>query len=322
MTYNADLSRKGPGLLVRDLERFDDAKLKRTVSLIVDLAPDVLALQSIDFDHGLVALGLLQERLKEAGHEMPHHFAVAPNSGISTGFDLDRDGRLDTARDRQGYGLFAGQGGMAVLSTLPIDAEASVDHSALLWRDLEGATLPPDYFKEQELSTLRLHSVGAWDVAIRTPDGVVRVLVTQTAPPVFDGPEDRNGLRNSDQIKFWVNHIDNIASQDFVLVGGLNNDPVDGEGLKPELSRLLAHRSVQDVAPSTSFGLVDDADHRGRPEQDTVDWGRDIGSLRVDYVLPSASLDVAAAAVERDQSAGEAGDITAHKPVWVDVFWK
>ena len=154
------------------------------------------------------------------------------------------------------------------------------------------------------------------------PEGPMTVFTGQLTPPVFDGPEDRNGRRNADQLKFWVDRIDAAGDQPFVFLGGLNNDPYDGEGLKPQLMRLLKHGRVQDVVPVAQSGLVEDANHRGPAEQDTVDWGRDIGSLRVDYVLPSADLGVAAAAVERDQPAGEAGHVTAHKPVWVDVFRK
>ena len=320
MTYNADLSRKGPGLLVRDLERFEDPTLHATLQAIVDLKPDVLALQDVDYDHGQVALRLIQKHLASLGHAMPHRFARAPNSGIATGFDLDRDGRFDTARDRQGYGLFAGQGGIALLSVYPFLDDEAEDHSAQLWRDLPGADLPVGYFTQDELAVLRLHSVAAWQVPVRLPEGRLVILTTQTAPPVFDGPEDRNGLRNSDQIRGLMATLP--LDDPFVLLGGLNNDPHDGEGLKPALASLLANPLLQDPRPQAVKGLVDDTHHSGPPAHDTVDWGRDIGSLRVDYVLPSAGLGVAAAAVERDQAAGQIGDLPAHKPVWVDVFWK
>ncbi len=320
MTYNADLSRKGPGLLVRDLERFDDNVLRATLQKISDLRPDVLALQNVDYDHNHVALRLIQERLEEFGHNMPYRFALAPNSGVDTGFDVDRDGKIDTARDRQGYGLFAGQGGIALLSAHPILSEDAVNYSDLLWRDLPDAALPSGYFSEAELSVFWLHSVAAWRVPIKTPDGVLQVLTTQTAPPVFDGPENRNGLRNADQIKFLRSQLPDAGA--FVVIGGLNNDPYDGEGLKSELHLLLADPRLQDPKPKAASHFVNDPTHRGPPEQDTVDWARNIGSLRVDYVLPSSSLGVAAAAVERQQPTGEVADLPAHKPVWVDIFWK
>ncbi|MDA8746869.1 endonuclease/exonuclease/phosphatase family protein [Litoreibacter sp.] len=322
MTYNADLSRKGPGLLVRDLLRFEDPVLRATLQAIVDLRPDVLALQDVDYDHDLVALGLIQDRLKELGHPMPYGFAEPPNTGIATGFDIDRDGRFDTARDRQGYGVFTGQGGIALLSEHPILTDQAQDFSTLLWQDFPDADLPIRYFEADELAVLRLHDVAAWQVPVRLPEGEVQVLAAQAGPPVFDGPENRNGLKNADQLRFWDAQISRLGSAEFVLMGGLNNDPVDGQGLKPPLIKLLRNPFVQDPRPEAASGLISDPNHNGPAAQDTVDWGRDIGSLRVDYILPSASLGVAAAAVERDQAAGQIADLPAHKPVWVDVFWK
>lgn len=320
MTYNAELTRKGPGLLVRDLARFEDPVLRATLQRIVGLAPDVLALQSVDYDHSGVGLSLVQQRLAELGWDMPFSFAAPPNTGVPTGFDLDRDGRLDTASDRQGYGEFQGQGGMALLSRYPLVTEDAQDFTDLLWRELPGAVMPASYYSTLEQEVLRLFNVGAWDVPVALPGGTVRVLVVQTSPPVFDGPEDRNGLRNADQIRFLTTHLGNMGDR-FVLMGGLNNDPHDGEGVSPPLLALLESRLVQDVQPVAKIYSEDPA-HLGPADQDTVDWPGDIGSLRVDYILPSASWGVAASAVERDAPAGQSGDGPLHKPVWVDLFWQ
>ncbi|MEM7470395.1 MAG: endonuclease/exonuclease/phosphatase family protein [Pseudomonadota bacterium] len=299
---------------MRDLLRFEDELLVATLTRIALLQPDVIALQSVDFDHNGIALSLIQERLSELGHAMPYAHAFAPNAGLSSGFDLDRDGKFDTARDRQGYGLFRGQGGMALLSRHPIKSDKARDFSGLVWAHLSKSNLPVDYFTAAELEVLRLHDIGAWEVPVMLPAGELRVLMAQTGPPVFDGPEDRNGLRNSDQISFWHRHIAELGGP-FVLLGGLNNDPVDGEGLKPALIGSLADPKLQDPQPKAP-------NLEGNDALDTVDWGRDIGSLRVDYVLPSAGLRVAAAAVERGQETGELGSWTAHKPVWVDLLWE
>lgn len=313
LTYNSELTRKGPGLLVRDLERFEDEALVATLTRIVELQPDVLALQSFDYDHAGVALSLVQDRLAELGHAMPHSFARAPNAGVSTSFDLDRDGRLDTAEDRQGYGLFTGQGGIALLSLYEFDEVSARNFGAMLWKDLPDADLPPDYFSDVELAELRLHDIAAWDVPVVLPEGRVHVLAAQAGPPVFDGPEDRNGRRNGDQLRFWLMHIQSLDAP-FVLMGGLNNDPVDGEGLKPPLRALLGSPRLQDPRPKTAGASGPDA-------LDTVDWGPDIGRMRVDYVLPSAGLGVAAAQVGHNMS--QAGNTaTAHKPVWVDIIWQ
>jgi endonuclease/exonuclease/phosphatase family metal-dependent hydrolase len=300
--------------LVRDLDRFEDETLIETLRWIASLRPDVLALQSVDYDHSQIALSRIQDRLAELGHAMPHRFARMPNAGHPTGFDLNRDGRLDTGSDRQGYGLFAGHGGIALLSRYPIVEEEARDFSDLLWRDLDGASLPADYFAASELAVLRLHGVAAWDVPVQLPGGVAHVLMVQASAPVFDGPEDRNGLRNADQIRFWAAYAAQLDAP-FVLMGGLNNDPVDGEGLKPALHDLLSSPDLQDPQPRAA-GVA------GRDGLDTVDWGPEIGRMRVDYVLPSTDFGVAASAVEWQQPVGKVADLTPHKPVWVDLFWQ
>jgi hypothetical protein len=35
----------------------------------------------------------------------------------------------------------------------------------------------------------------------------VHFLVSHSTLPVFDGPEDRNGRRNFDEIRFWADYI-------------------------------------------------------------------------------------------------------------------
>lgn len=107
------------------------------------LDADVLLLTSVDYDRDLVALGLLADRLARAGHPYPYRFALRPNTGLQTGLDLDGDGRTGEPEDAQGWGLFSGQAGMAVLSRLPIDQAGVRDFSTFLWADLPGNLIPP-----------------------------------------------------------------------------------------------------------------------------------------------------------------------------------
>ena len=136
----------------------------------------------MDYDRGQVALGLLADRLAVAGVEYPHRFAFRPNTGMQTGFDVDGNGRVNDARDAQGYGLFSGQGGMAVLSRLPLDTANARDHSAFLWRDLPGSLSPdaPDLANVQRLAT-----TGFWDVPALTPAGPLHLLAWHATPPVI-----------------------------------------------------------------------------------------------------------------------------------------
>ncbi len=299
-------------MLVRDLDRFEDPALVATIQRIVRLKPDLLALQSVDYDHNRVALRLLQQRLEEQGHAMPHAFAGPPNIGVATGFDLNRDGQMDMAADRQGYGFFTGEGGISLLSRYPIDEPGVQDFTRHLWKDEPTPGLPEGYYSDAELGVLRLHNVGAWSVPLILPSGPLTVLITQLSPPVFDGPEDRNGLRNAAQLRSLANWAD-AQTGPFAIMGGLNNDPRDGEGLKPPLMALLGHPKLQDAKPRTEA-------RTGLDARDTADWGRDIGSLRVDYILPSAGLRVVGAGVDWRGAATD-GD-TPHKPVWVDILWQ
>jgi endonuclease/exonuclease/phosphatase family metal-dependent hydrolase len=308
MSFDANLIRKGPGLLVRDLMRGKDKQIAAVIAQITRLSPDILALQSVDYDYDHVAIGLLKEALAAAGQAMPHHYSAAPNTGVPTGFDLDRNDRLGEARDAQGYGVFRGQGGMVLLSRFPVLTQRVQDFTASIWAEIPNAQMPNEYFLQEEADILRLHSVGAWDVPVRTPEGVVHVLMSKAGPPVFDGPEDRNGLRNADEIGFWERHIERSEGA-FVIMAGLNNDPVLGEGLKPDLLRLLSSDKLIDPQPrSKEYGSA------------TVNW--DFGKLRVDYILPSATFGVKASGVEWLATEPDATYGSRHRPVWVDIFWK
>ena len=128
-TYHAELSRDGPGLLLRDILTAADPQVEAAAAVIARANPDVILLLGIDYDYGLLALSAFADRLAAHGARYPYRFALRPNTGMATGLDLDANGRLGEARDTQGFGLFAGQGGMAVLSRLPIRAADARDFS-------------------------------------------------------------------------------------------------------------------------------------------------------------------------------------------------
>ena len=324
-TWNVGLDRTGPGLLVRDLADGDQPQIEAVIRVLLALDADVILLTAVDYDRGGVALGLLADRLAAAGAAYPHHFALRPNTGLQTGFDVDGNGRLGDPRDAQGFGLFSGQGGMAVLSRLPIDADAVRDFSGYLWRDLPGALIP-EGMDQGLLAVQRLATTGFWDVPILTDAGPLHLFAWHATPPVFDGPEDRNGRRNHDEAAFWRHYLDGALPMPppdapFVVLGDGNLDPADGDGLRDGIGALLQHPALQDPAPAGAHGRREPA-HKGDPALDTVLYD-DIGGLRLDYVLPSASLQVSGAGVLwPDPQDPLAADLTAasrHFPVWVDI---
>jgi hypothetical protein len=322
-TWNAGLDRAGPGLLVRDLAAGDDPQSAAVVRVLLALEADVILLTSVDYDRGGVALGLLAERLAAMGLDYPYRLAFRPNTGMQTGLDVDGNGRLGDPRDAQGFGLFSGNAGMAILSRLPLEDSAARDFSAFLWSDLPGG-LSAD--AADLAGVQRLATTGFWDVPVKTAAGPLHLLAWHATPPVFDGPEDRNGRRNHDEAAFWRLFLDGALPMPppeapFVLLGDGNLDPADGDGLREGIRALLAHPAVQDPAPKGGQDRGDPG-QAGDPRLDTVLYA-DLGGLRLDYLLPSAGLPVSGAGVLWPEATDPLmADLTAasrHFPVWVDI---
>lgn len=333
--YNVELNRDGPGLLLRDVQTGKDAQAEAAAAVIAAAAPDVLLLTGIDYDHRLAALSAFAARIAARGADYPNLLALRPNTGWMTPLDLDGDGRLGGPGDAQGWGRFAGEGGMAILSRLPIDEAAVQDFSSFLWADLPDALLPPDMAAEVA-EIQRLSTTGHWAVPVILPGGGrLTLLAWHATPPVFDGPEDRNGRRNHDEAAFWTALLDGRLpfpppAAPFVLLGDGNLDPADGEGRPEAIRALLADPRLQDPAArsdgaggAAAQGGVNDG-HRGDPALDTADWPDDPGkpgNMRVDLVLPSADLPVLEAGVLWPRAgvplAEEARAASRHRLVWV-----
>jgi hypothetical protein len=322
-TWNVGLDRNGPGLLVQDLAKGDDPQIAAVVKVLAALEADVILLTGVDYDRGGVALGLLADAVATAGAAYPHRLAFRPNTGTQTGFDVDGNGRVGDPRDAQGFGLYTGHGGMAILSRWPLDTAEARDFSDFLWRDLPGG-LSQD--AEGLAGVQRLATTGFWDVPVILPEGRLHLLAWHATPPVFDGPEDRNGRRNHDEAAFWRLFLDEALPMPppeapFVLLGDGNLDPADGDGLREGMTALLTHPALQDPGPRGTHGRTEPA-HRGDPALDTALYD-DIGGLRLDYVLPSAKLEVMASGVfwpaSGDPLLADLAIASRHFPVWVDI---
>lgn len=332
-TFNTGLERDGPGLLLRDIQRAKDPQIKAVIAVIAATGPDILVLQGIDWDYDNAALEAFANQIGTTGLLYPYRFSLRPNSGLPTDLDMDGDGRLGRPRDAQGYGEFTGQGGMAILSRYPILSDEVQDFTPLLWRDLPGAIPPsrPDgqpFPSAKAQAVQRLSNTGHWVVPIALPDGsLISLLTFHATPPVFDGPEDRNGRRNHDEIRFWRLFLDgefgDPITTRLVLAGGANLDPYDSDGRKEAINMLLNDPRLQDPSPtSTGAANAPDQGHIGPNAQDTVDWPKP-GRMRVDYVLPSRDWQVTDSAVHwpAPGAAGYEDTITAsrHRLVWVDL---
>ena len=321
-TYDCGMAQSGPGLLLQHLEKADDPSIEAGIAVIRRLDADVLLLTGFDYDYDGAALSALQSRLSGLGLTYPEALALRPNGGIPTGLDLDHDGALGGPRDAQGYGHFAGQGGMAILSRYPIDREGIRDFSALLWQDLPGADLPPDMTEEAK-AIQRLSTSGHYEVpVVYAPGKTFRLLAFSATPPVFDGPEDRNGRRNSDEAALWLRLLDGALPQappaaPFVVIGEPGLDPKDGEGKPASLLSLMAR--LQDPQPRGTSGRQEPG-QRGDPALDT-DLLKSGQGLRLDMILPSKDIAVTGAGVQwpadSDPFAATLAAASSHRPVWI-----
>ena len=362
-TYNTSLFDEDTGGLVARLE-LGNAQARKIAAVLQQVRPDVVLLNEFDYDASGRAADLFQRRYLEvaqAGGGEPLHYAyryLAPvNTGVSSGLDLDGNGETDgIGRDRGndawGYGLHPGQYGMLVLSRFPIDAATVRTFQLLRWDAMPGALRPimpatgnpfhPDAVWRQ----LRLSSKSHWDVPIQTTSGTLHFLVSHPTPPTFDGPEDRNGARNADEIRLWREYISPgdkpwlcddtgrcgglAVEARFVIAGDLNNDPVDGAGHSDAILDLLEHPRVMHMAtPRSAGGEAKSRDYalagieqRGAPAHVTGDFGPKVGVLRLDYVLPSVGFELIGSGVHwpapGDPEAAVA-DGSDHHLVWVDL---
>lgn len=330
-TYNASLTRPEPGALADELARPGAEQPSLVAEVIRRANPDILLLNEFDADPtGRALAGFQINYLAAAGMEPYSHAFVAPsNTGVPTGFDLDGDGATGGPGDAQGFGEFEGRYGFAVLSRFPIAVEDARTFQRLLWRDMPGSLLAEDpalasFYAPEEAAVLRLSSKNHLDLAVEVGDRTLHVLASHPTPPVFDGPEDRNGKRNHDEIRFWADYVAGAgwmvddagragglaAGEAFVVLGDLNADPFDGDSFGGAARLLLDHPLVQGsatdpgVTPASDGGAAAsarqggaNAGHGGDPRFDTADFGfagegepdAAPGNLRADYVLPSVA---------------------------------
>ena len=362
-SFNISFHRREAGQLADDLESGDHGQAKSIAEVIQRVRPDVLLVNEFDYDSESRAVDAFARRYLGTARpglppiEYPYRFVAAVNTGEPSGFDLDRNGRLGTAADAIGYGHFAGQYGMVVFSVFPIESDDARTFQRFLWRDMPGARLPTlpandaPYYTDEELAVLRLASKSFWDVPIRVSGSdqpaTIHFLVAHPTPPVFDGPEDRNGLRNHDEIRMIADYISPDRSDyltddngrrggleskaSFVIAGDLNADPFDGQGVRGTIQQLLDHPRVTTAPPPSKSGGIaastakpsDLRGDRSDPIHDTAQFGaRGGGNLRVDYVLPSRNLEIVDSGVfwpSDGQPGSDAIGASDHRLVWVDI---
>lgn len=330
-------------LEVDSLGRGTNSQLLAAAAIVREIDPDVLVLNELDHDLAgapqdlaLNARRFAAAYLDRSGDGAGYGFTWAPpcNTGILSGLDLNRDGRVATEADRGtrehggdsfGFGVYPGQYSLAVLSKLPLDGGRARSWQRLLWKDLPGAHLPEGFWGDEELAGLRLSSKTHAALPLAAPGDTLWLLLSHPTPPGFDGPEDRNGRRNFDELRLWSlllgdsaapNRSGESAGADsptdgellpfaddagsrtplpvrapLLLVGDLNAGPesaaVDGAGLA--IDQLLGHPRLQDGAPWLRRPAPPGGWTEGDPRAGWTYGGEERGR-RIDHLLPSLEL--------------------------------
>ncbi|CAN5336340.1 endonuclease/exonuclease/phosphatase family protein [soil metagenome] len=353
-TFNASLNRETQGELARDLSTPDNQQAKNVAEIIQRVRPDVLLINEFDWEENGRAPELFQKNYLSIPQngcdpiEYKYRVYLPVNTGVPSGFDLENDGQVVTAPGTRGYGndcfgfgQFPGQYGMLLLSKYPFDGLPGIRaFQNFKWMQMPAAMLPTKsdrtpWYSDEELAVMPLSSKSHWDVPLKIDGRIVHVLASHPTPPAFDGPEDRNGKRNHDEIRWWKEYIDSASKQWivddtgrrgemfcetygnglvtrlrklFVIMGDMNADPNDGGSVPGAIQQLLDHPRVNSSFIPRSDGGAEAAmreggnnsTHKTPPDTDTADFG-DTGSgpgnLRCDYVLPSKELKVLGGAV-------------------------
>jgi Endonuclease/Exonuclease/phosphatase family len=343
-TFNASLNRGSAGLLTAHLSdpAVDDQfrrQAKNVAEVIQRIRPDVLLVNEFDpLNNDAAEPGpedLFRDNFLEVSQngaqpiEYPYAFIAPSNTGVPSGMDLDNSGGAPGGpNDAFGFGFFPGQFGMVVYSRYPIDYDNVRTFQLFKWKDMPGALLPIDpatgasWYSPDELAIVRLSSKSHWDVPIQIGGKTVHFLVSHPTPPVFDGPEDRNGRRNNDEIRFWADYVSPGKSgyiyddegrsgglkpgELFVIAGDQNSDPLDGDSVPGSIQQLIEHPLVNAKLTPQSAGAVEasalqggaNTTHESDPRFDTADFADGApGNLRADYVLPRKNLQLVDAGV-------------------------
>ena len=345
-TFNASLNRFSAGALAAELSAPGSAQPDTIAEIIQRTRPDVLLINEFDYDDdgpdgASVAAAGFQDNYLSVPHNgadpivYPYRYAAASNTGVPSGRDLDKNGSIGGPGDAFGFGFFPGQFAFVVYSMHEIDDANVRTFQLFLWKDMPGAMLPvnPDgssFYDEGDLEIFRLSSKNHVDIPVDVEGRTVHFLVSHPTPPVFDGPEDRNGTRNNDEIRFWADYVHpgrsgyiyddagqtgGLGGADrFVIAGDQNSDPLDGDSVPGSIDQLLDSPKVNTkVTPDSpggteQSGLQGNANtlHLGDPAFDTADFfdgfppppfGGAPGNLRADYVLPRKNMKITDAGV-------------------------
>lgn len=336
-------------VVVEHLRSGTHPQLKNIAEIIQRTRPDILLLNEFDYiedsRNGIelfINNYLASSQGQQAAIEYPYFFVAPVNTGVATPFDLDNNGKRDLiGADAFGFGYYPGQFGMAILSRFPIDTQAVRTLQNFLWKDMPDAlkTTKEDgsaWYTDEAWSAVRLSSKSHWDVPIMIGQTRLHILASHPTPPTFDGPENRNGKRNHDEIRLIKDYLagEDYIKDDagtlgglaqntrFVVVGDLNSSPVEGDSIRSSIKSLLEHDLVDSGCTPISVGGQAARRDNIYAASHTAAWG-----LRVDYALPSRfGVETLGCGLFWPEKSNELSRLTAqrgassdHRLVWVDL---
>ena len=302
--------------LFENLQSGENQQIKNIAEIIQRVRPDIILLNEFDYtsddDKGVRAFinhYLAVSQLGTKNIVYPYYYTAPVNTGVPSGVDLNHNGTsTDNGGDTFAFGLYPGQYGMVLLSRYPIESEQARTFQHFLWKDMPNGLLHSvkteeggDWYSPQAKAIFRLSSKSHWDVPISIDGKRVHVLASHPTPPVFDGPENRNGKRNHDEIRFWTDYVSGGKTADYIYddkqhKGGLNNDHFvvlgdlnasaeEGDGHKDGIGSLLKNSKVNSHNVPTSAGGAVHSPENALGASHTAFW-----RMRADYVLPSKTL--------------------------------
>jgi hypothetical protein len=360
-TYNVSMEaenyvkRGTPGnseqILVRELASGTNRQILNIAKIIQTVRPDVILLNEFDYiqdpNQGVLQFVknyLVKDQPGTKGIDYPYYYYSTVNTGKPSNFDLDNNGKFEKlGNDAWGYGTYPGQYGMVLLSKFPIDTDHVRTFQNFKWKDMPGALKPvkadgSDWYNAEAWSQFPLSSKSHWDIPIKVGSTTIHVLASHPTPPTFDGPEDRNGKRNHDEIRLWTDYIGGKTGSyitddrgvkggiapniPFVIMGDQNASPVEGNAITEGIRSLLAHPAVNSESVPASTGGAAHSPQNPNGKNHTAFW-----RMRADYVLPSrfgfkikdsgvfwpASGEPMADLVEKRESSSD------HRLVWVKL---
>ena len=307
---NDKLAAEGASALTHALAN-QHPQIQAIAEIIQHVRPDILVLNEFDYvpaEQGIEVFlkdYLAHSQRGESPIDYPYYFIAPVNTGEPSPFDLDQDGHASgVGNDAWGYGNYPGQYGMVVLSKYPLADDAIRTFRNFKWKDMPGALQPlksgtqEPWYPAAAWQEFPLSSKSHWDVPVMVGDFALHLLVSHPTPPVFDGPEDRNGRRNHDEIRFWADYLQPHLSdyiyddqgrsgglapqQRFVVAGDLNASVESTDNYPGTIAQLLQHPAVQAEPTPTSAGGSAHTPNNPHAATHTAGWRK-----RADYVLPS-----------------------------------